>query len=83
MIKLLKLIPARLFAKYLPDVLAYVLTKGLGWLIVKYPHRSKKVIETSKEITAAIIEVVTVSSDGVIDKKELAKVIEAWKKVLT
>lgn len=81
MLKLLKFIPAKLLAEKLPDILAYILTKGLGWLFKKYPHKSDKVIEISKEVTTALLNASNAAKDGVITKAEIAEQKKLWKNV--
>ena len=78
---LLKLISAKTLLKYLPDVLAYILTKVLTYVFSKYPAKSQKAIETVKEITLATANAIKASSDGKITKAELRKQKELWKKV--
>ena len=79
--KLLRLIPVRYLAKYLPNILAYLLTKVLGWLLVKYPHKTAKVKETTAEINAALTNLILATKDGKFDKHEINKQIELWKEV--
>ena len=81
MIKLLTWIPAKVLAEKLPDILAYILTKGLGWLFKKYPNKSHKVIEISGEITKALLNAANAASDGVITPEEVKKQKELWKQV--
>ena len=78
---LLKLISAKTLLKYLPDVLAYILSKVLTYVLAKYPAKSKKAIETVKEITLATADAIKASSDGKITKAELRKQKVLWKKV--
>lgn len=81
MIKLLTWIPAKVLAEKLPDILSYILTKGLGWLFTKYPHKSAKVIEISQEVTTALLNAANAASDGKITKEEVKKQKELWKQV--
>lgn len=79
--KLLSLIPAKTLAKYLPEIMAYILTKGLGWIFKNYPQSATKTIETTKEVTAALTQNINAAADGVIDKAEVQKGIALWKDV--
>lgn len=79
--KLLSLIPAKTLAKYLPEIMAYILTKGLGWIFKNYPQSAAKTIETTKEVTAALTQNINSASDGVIDKEEVQKGIKLWRDV--
>lgn len=78
---ILGLIPVKTLTKYLPDILAYILTKIIGHLLIRYPHKSAKVKETAKEITAAMVNAINAAEDGVITKEELNKQKELWKAV--
>ncbi len=78
---ILALIPVKRLAKYLPDVLAYVLTKGLGYVLTKYPKKSRKVLETAEEISIAMVKSVQYAEDGVISKDEIEKAKALWKVV--
>jgi len=78
---LLKLIPVRTLVKYLPDVLAYLLTKGLGYVLVRYPHKSAKIIETAEEISKAMLNSVVIAKTGVIAKEDIEKQRKLWKAV--
>jgi len=79
--KWIKLIPVRILVKYLPEILAYILTKVLTYLLRKYPHKAGKVIETTKEITAATANAIEAASDGVITKAEISKQKSLWLEV--
>ena len=79
--KLLALIPAKIFAKYLPKIIAFSITKGLGYLKKKYPNKFQKAKETVKEIMKALSYSVEAAEDGVVTEQELTKAIELWDKV--
>ena len=79
---LLKLIPIKKLAKYLPEILAYILTKSLTWLFKKYPEKTPKVIDKTKEVIDALTQNIDAASDGVISDKEVKTGIALWKEVL-
>lgn len=80
-IKIIKLLPVKLLAKYLPDFLALILTKALGFLLTKYPHKAAVIAETVKEITAAIIHAIDAAADKKITKEEIERQKELWREV--
>lgn len=77
----IKLIPTKILVNYFPEILAYILTKVLGYILLKNPNKAEKVIETAKEITKALSEAVEFAKDGIITKDEVKEQIEAWKVV--
>lgn len=79
--RLLSLIPARYLAKYLPEILAFILTKVLTWLFKKYPEKSDKVMETCKEITVALSDAIKAGEDGKITPEEIEKQKILWRNV--
>ena len=79
--KLLALIPAKIFAKYLPEIIGFILTKALGWLSKKYPEKYNKAKETSQEITVALADAVKAAEDGVISKEEVERQKKLWQAV--
>jgi len=76
--KWIKLIPVKILVKYMPEILAYIITKVLSYMLKKYPHKAAKVIETTKEITAATANAIEAASDGVITKFEISKQKSLW-----
>ena len=79
--RLLKLIPVKTLVKNLPQILAYIFTKVLCFVVEKYPHKTEKVKETASEISVAVADLVKATEDGNLDKKEVKKQIELWKEV--
>lgn len=80
-VKILKLIPIKSLVKYLPDVLAYVFTRVLTFMLKKYPHKSDKVMETASDLAKAMAHAVEAAEDGVITKFELSKQQSLWREV--
>lgn len=78
---LLSLIPVQQLVKYLPDVLSYLLTKGLGYVFVKYPNKSEKALETAQDISKAMVASIAAAEDKTISKEELAEMKRLWKEV--
>ena len=79
--KLIKLIPVKQLAKFLPDILAYVLTKALGYVLTKYPSKAHKVLETAEQISKAMHNSIVIARDGVITKEEIAVQKALWREV--
>ncbi len=77
----IKLIPVKILVKYLPEILAFILTKVLTYLLKKYPHKAAKVVETTKEITIATVNAIEAAKDGIITKQEIRKQRALWKEV--
>lgn len=70
-IKIIGLIPVKKLAKYLPEVLAYLLTKVLTWSLTKHPEKTEKIKETVSDITEFMSAAVKATDDGDITKNEL------------
>ena len=75
---LISLIGKKALAKYLPKVLAMILSRALSWLFKKYPAKTKNVIKELDEIVAAIAATVEAAKDGSITEAELKKLQEKW-----
>lgn len=78
---LLKLIPVKYLVKKLPEILAFIFTKVLTWLLMKYPHKSAKVKEITLELTAALSNLISITEDGKITKEEIQVQKELWEQV--
>lgn len=81
LLKIIRLIPVKVLAKYLPDIMAYILTKVLRYVLTKYPNKSAKVIETTEEISKAMIHSVKIAKTGVITPADIEKQKNLWKDV--
>ena len=51
--KLLALIPAKALLKKLPEILAFIFSKGFQYLAKKHPQKLDKLLETLEEIQSA------------------------------
>jgi len=77
----IKMIPIHILVKYLPEILAYILTKVLGYLLTKQPTKAEKILETVKDLTHAMAEAAEFAKDGIITKEEIAAQKASWAEV--
>jgi len=80
-LKLLKLIPLRSLTKHLPSILAWIITRVLGYMLKKYPEKSEKVLETAQELTLALSDAVKSAEDGIITETEIVYQRALWEAV--
>lgn len=76
--KIIKLIPVRLLVKYLPQILAYLLTRVLNYVFTKYPDKTDKAIKETEEILIAMKTTVDAAKDGRITEEEILKCQGKW-----
>jgi|AntDeeMinimDraft_5_1070356.scaffolds.fasta_scaffold32845_2 hypothetical protein len=78
---LLRFIPIKHLVNFLPEIIAYLLTKVLTYIFKKYPDSTYKAINITREVMTALTQNIDAAKDGVIDEKEVEKGIKLWKKV--
>lgn len=76
--KLLALIPAKTVAKYLPQLLAFLLTKVMKWLSDKYPDKLVSVIAVSYEVTEALETTLNAGKDNKFTPEEIKEIQKEW-----
>lgn len=76
MIKILTLIPAKVLVKYLPEVIAFILTKAITWVAMKHPLKLAYVIDKINNFTTAL----TVIHDATADNKITVKEVDEFAK---
>ena len=81
-LKFIGLIPIKSLAKYLPEILAFVLTKVLQYVSLRQPEKLNKVIDFAERVVLVTKLSIDAGADGVFEPKELKEIAEAWKRVV-
>lgn len=76
--KIISLISAKTIAKYLPEILAFVLTKALAFIIERQPNKVEKVKEFASDFAVAIAATVAAAEDNKFDVAEMKDLQKKW-----
>lgn len=81
-LKLIGLIPVKKLVKYLPTILAFILTRVIKWAAIKKPDLLAKIILYTDKVSRVLALWVKAGEDKVYEPEELKEIAEAWKKEL-
>lgn len=79
-IKIIGLIPFRKLVKYLPEIIAFIITKVWRKLSVTQPEKLKNVVEFLDKITRVARKSLDAGKDGIYDTKEIIDIANEWRK---
>lgn len=66
--------------KYLPQILAFILTRVIKWAAMNKPDLLTKIIFYTKKVSDVLDLWVKAGEDKVYEPAELKEIAEAWKK---
>lgn len=79
-IKIMGWIPEKKLVKYLPEILGFILIKGLKWLALNKPEKLRLFMKYAKKVVTVCDMSIQAGKNGIVDTKEIKAIADAWEK---